>query len=169
MAGSSGARRKLWGWDGPQPGRWTDLHHGDRHRRAKSHAAGLLDQRGGAGASGERHHQHRSETAGGGVGFCAGDGLLEQLPVADRPGGAAVLLPLGRHHQGAPAQLMGSSANGGIGPAGTAMENQMHQPSASARQKLSGNALMGPGQITAATGGDHQGASRTNLRPRWTT
>jgi hypothetical protein len=28
---------------------------------------------------------------------------------------------------------------------------------------------MGPDQITTATGGDHQGASRTNLRPRWTT
>jgi hypothetical protein len=103
------------------------------------------------------------------VGFCAGDGLLEQLPVADRPCGAAVLLPLGRHRQGAPAQLTSGPANGGIGPASPAMENQMHQPAAAAGEQLSGNALMGPGQIPATTGRDHQRASRNNLRPRWTT
>jgi hypothetical protein len=57
----------------------------------------------------------------------------------------------------------------GIGTTGTAMEQQMHLPAASARQKLSGNALMGPGQITTVTGRDHQRASRSNLRPRWNT
>jgi hypothetical protein len=158
MAGASGARRKLWGWDGPQPGRWADLHHGDRHRRAGGQAAGLLHQRGGAGTAGERHHQHRSETAGGGMGFCAGDGLLEQLPVADRPGGTAVLLPLGRHHHRAPAQLIGGAGNGGIGTTGTTVQNQMHQPAAAAGEQLSGNALMGPGQIPTATGRDHKRA-----------
>jgi hypothetical protein len=91
------------------------------------------------------------------VGFCAGNRLLEQLAVADRPGGTAVLLPLGRHHKRGPAQLMGSPGNGGIGAAGIAVEQQMHQPAAAAGEQLSGNALMGPGQITAATGGDHQG------------
>jgi hypothetical protein len=55
---------------------------------------------------------------------------------------------------------MGGAADGGIGPTGTAMEHQMHQPAATAGEQLSGNALMGPGQITAATGGDHQRASR---------
>ena len=98
-----------------------------------------------------------------------GNGLEEQLAITNRPGGAAVKLPLSRHHQRRPAQLMGSQANGGIGPTGPAMENQMHQPAATAGEQLSGHALMGPGQITAATGGDHQRASRTNLRPRWTT
>ena len=51
-----------------------------------------------------------------------GNGLLEQLPVADRPGGTAVLLALGRHHQGAPTQLMRSAGNRGISAAGTAMQ-----------------------------------------------
>jgi hypothetical protein len=103
------------------------------------------------------------------VGFCAGDGLLEQLPVADRPSGAAVLLPLGRHHQRAPAQLSSGAGDGGIGTTSTAMENQMHQPAATAGEQLSSNALMGPGQITTATGRDHQRANRSNLRPRWNT
>jgi hypothetical protein len=49
------------------------------------------------------------------------------------------------------------------------MEHQMHQPAATAGEQLSGHPLMGPGQITAATGGDHKGASRINLRPRWNT
>jgi hypothetical protein len=92
------------------------------------------------------------------VGNSSGNRLLEQLAVADRPGGAAVLLPLGRHHQGAPAQLMGSAGNGGISAAGPAMQKQMHQPAAAAGEQLSGDALMGPGQITAATGRDHQRA-----------
>ena len=100
------------------------------------------------------------------MGHGPGDGLLEQLPVADRPSGAAVLLPLGRHHQGAPTQLMDSAGNGGIGAAGTAVEQQMHQPAAAAGEQFSGNALMGPGQITAATGGDHQRAGGGDLRPR---
>ena len=59
---------------------------------------------------------------------------------------------------------MGGAGDGGIGPAGTAMEQQMHQPAASAREKLSGNALMGPGQITTATGRDHQRAGRGHLQ-----
>lgn len=61
---------------------------------------------------------------------------------------------------------MGGTGNGGIGAAGTAVENQMHQPAAAAGEQLSGNPLMGPGQITAATGRDHQrtGRARTWLR-----
>ena len=51
---------------------------------------------------------------------------------------------------------MGSSANGGIGPAGTAMEQQVNKVAAGASQQLSGDALMGPGQITTATGRDHK-------------
>ena len=153
---ASGARPKLWGGDGPQPGRWTDLHHGNRHRGPGSETAGLLHQGGGACPTGEGHDQHRGKTAGGGVGDGPGNGLLEQLAVADGPGSATVELPLGWHFQRRPAQLMGSPANGGIGPTGPAMEQQMHQPAASACKQLSGDALMGPGQITAATGRDHQ-------------
>ena len=64
---------------------------------------------------------------------------------------------------------MGSAANGGIGTTSPAMENQMHQLAATTGQKLSGNPLIGPGQITAATGGNHQRAGRNNLRPRLNT
>ena len=64
---------------------------------------------------------------------------------------------------------MGRATNGGIGTTGPAMKQQMHQPAAAAGQQLSGHALMRPSQIPAATGGDHQGASRNNLRPRWNT
>ena len=103
------------------------------------------------------------------MGHGPGDGLLEQLPVADRPSGAAVLLPLGRHHQRAPAQLMGSPGYRGIRTTGTAVENQMHQPAATAGEQLSGHPLMRPGQITTAPGRDHQRASRSNLQPRWNT
>ena len=35
----------------------------------------------------------------GGVGHGPGNGQLEQLPIADRPGGPAMALPLGRQHQ----------------------------------------------------------------------
>ena len=55
---------------------------------------------------------------------------------------------------------MGGPGNGGIGAAGTAVENQMDKPAAAAGQQLSGNPLMGPGQITAATGRDHKRTSR---------
>ena len=36
------------------------------------------------------------------------------------------------------------------------MEKQMHQAAATADEELSGNALPGPGQITATTGRDHK-------------
>lgn len=55
---------------------------------------------------------------------------------------------------------MGGTGNGGVGAAGTSVENQMDKPAAAAGQQLSGNPLMGPGQITAATGGDHKRMSR---------
>ena len=98
-----------------------------------------------------------------------GNGLLQQLAIADRPGGPAVALPLGRHHQRRPAQLMGSAANGAIGAAGPAMENQMNGAATTAGEQLRGDPLMGPGQITATPGRDHQGSSRGNCRPRWIT
>jgi hypothetical protein len=98
-----------------------------------------------------------------------GNGLLEQLPITDRPSGPAMPLPPGWHHHGRPAEQMGSAANGGIGTTGPAMEQQMHQPAATAGQQLSGHALIRPGQITAAPGRDHQRAGRNYLRPRLNT
>ena len=93
---------------------------------------GLLHQRGRACPTGERHHQNRGVMARGGVGHGPRNGLLEQLAIADRPGGPAVELPMGRHHQRRPAQLMGRTADSGIGATGNAMENLMDGPAATA-------------------------------------
>ena len=90
------------------------------------------------------------------MGNSSGDGLLEKLAITDRPGGPAMPLPLGRHHQRRPAQLLGSGADRGISAAGTAVEQQVNKAPAAAGEQLSGHALMGPGQITAASGRDHQ-------------
>jgi hypothetical protein len=94
------------------------------------------------------------------VSNCPSNGLLEKLAVADRPGGAAMALPLSWHHQGGPTQLVGSAADGGISTASAAMEQQMDQPATATGQQLSGDALMGPEQIAAASGGDHKRANR---------
>jgi hypothetical protein len=61
---------------------------------------------------------------------------------------------------------MGGAGDGGIGAAGTAMEQPLHRPAAATGEELSRHPLVGPGQITAATGGDHQrtGRARTWLR-----
>ena len=56
------------------------------------------------------------------MGLGPGNGPLEQLAIADRPGSAAVALPLGRHHQRGPTQLMGDPADGGISAAGASVE-----------------------------------------------
>ena len=64
---------------------------------------------------------------------------------------------------------MGRPADGGIGAAGTPMENQLNGPAATASEQFSGNPLMGPVQITAAPGRDHQRAGRGNLLPRRST
>ena len=74
-------------------------------------------------------------------------------------------LPGGRQSNGRPAQLMGGAGNGGIGTAGTAMEQPLHLPAAAAGEELSRHPLVGPGQITATTGGDHKRAGRAWIRP----
>ncbi len=94
------------------------------------------------------------------MGQCLGNGQLEQLAIADRPGSPAMALPCGRQSESRPAQLMGGAGDGGIGPAGTAMEQQMDRPAAAAGKELSRHPLVGPGQITAAAGCDHKGAGR---------
>ena len=91
---------------------------------------------------------------------CPSNGLLKKLPVADRPGRAAMALPLSWHHQGGPTQLVGSPADRGISAASAAMEQQMDQPATTAGQQLSGDPLMWPEQIAATTGGDHKRANR---------
>jgi len=56
---------------------------------------------------------------------------------------------------------MGGTGDGCIGATGSAMEQPLDRPAAAAGEELSGNPLVGPGQITAAAGCDHKGASRT--------
>jgi hypothetical protein len=99
------------------------------------------------------------------MGNSPGNGLLEQSPIADWPSGPTMALPLSWHDQGRPTQLLGSATNGGISAAGTAMEEQMHQPAAGASQQLSGNPLLGPGQITTAPGRDHKRVGRGHCGP----
>ena len=94
------------------------------------------------------------------MGLSPGNGQLEEFPIANRTGGPAMAPPFGGHDQRRPAQLMGRAGDGGIGSAGSAVKQQMDQPAAAAGQQLSGNPLMGPGQITAANGRDHQRTSR---------
>jgi hypothetical protein len=46
------------------------------------------------------------------------------------------------------------------------MEQQMDQPATAAGQQLSSDALMGPAQIAATTGGNHKRANRGFACPR---
>jgi hypothetical protein len=50
---------------------------------------------------------------------------------------------------------MGGTGDGGIGAAGSAMEQPLDRPAAAAGEELSRHLLVGPGQITAAAGCDH--------------
>ena len=97
-----------------------------------------------------------------GLGFR--QGLLEEAAIADRPGAAAIATPLGRKGLDPPTQLMGSTADGLIGATGTAMEQQMDGPAATALEEGGGDALLGPGEITATGGNDDDGAMNQNRR-----
>ena len=98
-----------------------------------------------------------------GLGFR--QGLLEEAPIADRPGAAAIATPLGRKGLDPPTQLMGSTADGLIGATGTAMEQQMDGPAATALKEGGGDALLRPGEITA-TGSDDDDRAMNNNRRR---
>ena len=89
-----------------------------------------------------------------------GHGLLKQLPIADRPGRPAMALPCGRQRKRRPAQVVGAAGDGGISPAGSAMEQPEDRPAAAAGEEFSRHTLVRPGQITAAAGCDHKGAGR---------
>ena len=45
------------------------------------------------------------------------------------------------------------------------MEEQVNKAATAAGEQLSGNPLMGPGQITAAAGRDHKGATGADDGP----
>ena len=113
----------------------TDLRHGDRHMGTGGHAPGLLHQRGGAGTTGERHHQHGNRGRGGREGHGPADRQLEQLAIADRPSRAAMAAPIGGEHPNRPAQLTGGAADGAISATGPAMEQLMHELATGAGQQ----------------------------------
>ena len=99
------------------------------------------------------------------MGLSFRQGLLEEAPIADRPGAAAIATPLGGKGLNSPAELMGSTADGLIRATGTAVEQQMDGPAATALQEGGGDALLGPGEITA-TGGDDDDRAMNNNRRR---
>ena len=92
------------------------------------------------------------------------EGLLKELPIADGPGTAAKATPLSSEGLDAPAELMGSAADGLISTASTAMEKQMDGATTAALKQGGGDALNGPGQITTAPGDDHHRAMDKNRR-----
>ena len=97
-----------------------------------------------------------------GLGFR--QGLLQQQAIADRPGSAAMTAPISGEGLDPPAELMGRPTDGAISATGTAMKQQMDRPAASALQEGGGDALLGPGEITATGGDDDDGAMNNNRR-----
>jgi hypothetical protein len=59
---------------------------------------------------------------------------------------------------------MGSTADGLISATGTAMEQQMDGPAATALQESGGDPLLGPEEITATGGNDDDRATNNNRR-----
>jgi hypothetical protein len=64
--------------------------------------------------------------------------------------------PIGGEHFNRPAQLMGGATDGAISAAGPAMEQPMHELTAGAGQKDSGDLRGQPEQIAATTCHDHK-------------
>jgi hypothetical protein len=122
---------------------------------------GLVEQGGGAGATGEGDHQK----AGGwlpwrvpGGGELAG--ALQHLAITHRPGATAIEAPLGAEDFHRPAEAGGGLIDGGIGPTGTAMEKTLHRPASGGQTEGGGDLIGGPIEITAPTGHDHQWTQR---------
>lgn len=98
------------------------------------------------GPPGEGDHQHRGHECRGGVGFGLHQGLLEKAPIADGTGTATKAAPLSSEGLDAPAELMGSAADGLISATGTAMEQQMHSTATAALKQGGGDALSRPAE-----------------------
>ena len=81
------------------------------------------------------------------MGLGLDQGLLKQTAIADWAGAAAIAAPLSGKGLNAPAELVGRTTDGLISTTGTAMEQQMDGPAASALEQSRGDALQGPGQI----------------------
>jgi hypothetical protein len=84
------------------------------------------------------------------------DGLLQELAIADGACSAAKATPISGEGRSGPAKLISGKGNGLIGATGPAMEQEMHRAAMGLSQKLKGDQGHGPGEITTATGHDHQ-------------
>jgi hypothetical protein len=84
------------------------------------------------------------------------DGLLLELAIAVGACPTAKATPISGVGRSGPAELIGGKGNGLIGATGPAMEQKMHRAAMGLSQKLTGNQGHGPGQITTATGHNHQ-------------
>ena len=74
--------------------------------------------------------------------------------------------PIGGEHLNRPAQLKSGATDGAISAAGSAMEQPMHELSAGAGQKDSGDLSGQPEQIAATTGHDQKGVRWGYCRTR---
>jgi hypothetical protein len=96
-----------------------------------------------------------------------GEGLIQELAIADGASATAKAAPIGREGLNWPAELISGDGNGLIRSTGTAMEEEMDRATTGVGKKLTGDQGHGPSQITAAAGHDHQGTGRGHHRQRW--
>ena len=121
----------------------------------------LMEQGGGASTTGEGDHQEagrRLPWRGPGGSELAG--ALQHLAITHRASATAIKAPLGAEDFHGPAEAGGALIDGGISPAGTAMEKALHRPASGGNAEGGGDLIGGPIEITATTGHDHQGAQR---------
>ncbi len=118
---------------------------------------GLVEQGGGAGATGEGDHQEagrRLAWSGAGGGELAG--ALQHLAITHRPGATAIKAPLRAEDFPGPTEAGGGLIDGGIGAAGTAMEQALHRAASGGQTEGGGDLIGRPIEITATPGHDHQ-------------
>ena len=133
----------------------------DRKGRTPLEAMGLVEKGGGASTTGEGDHQEAGEWlawSGAGGGELAG--ALQHLAITHRPGTTAIKAPLGAEDFHRPAEARGGLIDGGIGAAGTAMEQALHRPASGGNAEGGGDLIGGPIEITATTSHDHQWTQR---------
>jgi hypothetical protein len=87
-----------------------------------------------------------------------GEGLIQELAIADGASATAKAPPIGRECLARPAELISGDGDGLIRSTGTAMEEEMDRATIGAGEKLTGDQGHGPSQITATAGHDHKGA-----------
>jgi hypothetical protein len=120
---------------------------------------GLIEEGGGAGATGEGDYQLASgwlPWSGPGGGELAG--ALQHLAITHRAGTTAIKAPLRAKDFHRPTEAGGGLIDCGIGAAGTAMEQALHRAASGGQAEGGGDLISGPIEITAPTGHDHQRA-----------